>query len=115
MRGGDDMSVRIKDPFSHTLDGGNEEIFEIEPLDPVGIYKKNKAHLFKRKSSGKTYTNPRIILDSSLIDLIGKSYEAFKGKAIFKRMQDRQEVARIKGRMVVLFFPDGDAADLPGI
>lgn len=86
---------------------GVQEIFNIEPLTTCGNpWKPKRVHLFKRKANVKTYTNPRIILSPESIDLVGRKYYSFRGRAVYKQITENQEQYTEKGEVVLLFLPE---------
>lgn len=58
----------------------------------------------RRRTKGKIYDSPRIILKGSA-DLIGKSYNAYRTKAMYVHTVDDKETERKEGDCVILFFP----------
>jgi hypothetical protein len=101
------LAVKIKDWWITMLEGHVEEILEFEPLSVVDTpWKKRKVRSFKRKSSGKIYASPRIILSSELIDLVGKNYIVFRSRAVYRTLKDGQEESRKEGDAIILFLPD---------
>jgi hypothetical protein len=89
-----------------------EEILEFEPLDVVDTpWRKRRVQSFKRKSSGKIYTGPRIILSSQLKDLVGKNYIVFRSRAIYRTLKDGQEESRKEGDAIILFLPNNSQVE----
>ena len=107
------MAVRIKNKMAAWVaifrKRPSEEVLEFEPLSEVGDPdRKRSVHRFKHKAGGKTYTNPRIILSSEFMDMVGRSYRVFRSRVVHKELQNGQEVRRDDGTVIVLFFPDND-------
>jgi hypothetical protein len=98
------LTVKIK-PW--TILDPVQEIFDIEPLSTCGnLWKQKKVNRFKRKTKGKTYENPRIILGPESRDLVGRKYHTFRGRAVHKQIRGDQEQHAQGGDVILLFFPD---------
>ena len=79
--------------------GSNIEITELRYGKLGGS---RKVGILKRKASGKTYESPRIVLDGSFKDFIGKKYKAYRGRGEYSY----SDVTNYEGDCIVLFFPD---------
>lgn len=74
-------------------------------------HKQRKVGVHRRKTKNKIYESPRILLEDSK-DLMGRSYRAYRTKAVLKSIfliEDTETVSEEKeiekGDCIILFFP----------
>ena len=74
-----------------------------------------KVGTLRRKSGGKTYESPKIVLDSYFKAFVGRRFKVFRGRALHTRdlpnYRGDSKPIRIEstGDCLILFFPDEKA------
>jgi hypothetical protein len=105
--GGDNLNVKNIPVSGGTMSYDQKELLEFETIYFVGNWAYKKRILaFTRKTNGKTYTSPRLILDSNLNILIGRRYNVYRSRVVMKTLQEDQEIKRKQGDVIILFLPD---------
>ena len=82
--------------------------FDLDELGDPRFVGAKKVGIHKRKSGGKEYERPKIILDKYYESFIGKKYRPYRGRAtLVHEGSEAFDSWSQEGECIVLFFPEG--------